>query len=244
MERLQKVLAAAGVASRRRCEEIIVAGRVSVNGRIVTALGTKVGPDDELALDGKPVLRSETRVYYLLNKPAGYVTTVTDTHGRPTVMDLVPKTPRVYPVGRLDMDTEGLLVLTNDGELTNTLLHPSRQVEKTYRVVVKGRVSEADCARLAGGIQLEEGLTSPARVKLLEQEPGRTALELTIHQGWKRQIKRMFQAVGCHVLNLRRTGFAGLSLDGLEKGGYRMLNPLEVKELKIISSKGRLSRSK
>lgn len=241
---MQKVLAAAGVASRRKCEEIIAAGRVSVNGQIVTAQGIKVGPVDEVALDGKQIQRAEAHVYYLLNKPAGYVTTVADTHGRPTVIDLVPKTPRVYPVGRLDLDTAGLLLLTNDGELTNALLHPSREVEKIYRVVAAGQVSDAAMAQLAAGIELEDGLTAPAAVKLKERSPRRTVLEITIHEGRKRQVKRMFLAAGHRVLQLERIGFAFLTLSGLERGKYRNLCGREIQGLKKLSKKRGLPADK
>ncbi|HBI56898.1 MAG TPA: pseudouridine synthase [Firmicutes bacterium] len=244
MERLQKVLAAAGVASRRKCEEIIAAGRVSVNGQIVTAQGFKVGPVDQVSLDGKPVEKAETHVYYLLNKPAGLITTVTDTHGRPTVMDLVPKQPRVYPVGRLDLDTEGLLLLTNDGELTNSLLHPSREVEKVYRAVAAGQVTDADLARLAAGVELEDGLTAPAAVKLTERTPRRTVLEITIHEGRKRQVKRMFLAVGHKVSHLERIRFAFLTLSGLERGKYRNLTSQEIQGLKNLPKKRGLPRDK
>lgn len=241
---MQKVLAAAGVASRRKCEEIIAAGRVSVNGQIVTAQGCKVGPDDEVALDGKPIQRAEAHVYYLLNKPAGFVTTVVDTHGRPTVMDLVPNTPRVYPMGRLDLDTEGLLLLTNDGELTNALLHPSREVEKIYRVAAAGQVSDAAIAQLAAGIELEDGLTAPAVVKLKERNPRRTVLEITIHEGRKRQVKRMVLAAGHRVIHLERIGFAFLTLSGLERGKYRNLTSQEIQGLKNLSKKRGLRTDK
>jgi pseudouridine synthase len=234
-ERLQKVLAAAGVASRRKCEELIAAGRVRVNGEVVTAMGIKVSPQDRIEVDGIPVKRDEAMVYYILNKPAGYITTVRDTHGRPTVMSLVPATTRVFPVGRLDMDTQGLLLLTNDGELANALLHPSAQVDKVYRVTVAGQVREQAIAMLEKGVQLEEGRTAPAKVRVLGYRDGRTRLELTIHEGRKRQVKRMFQAVGHRVLKLERIKFAFLTLSGLERGKYRTLTDEEVQGLKKIS---------
>jgi pseudouridine synthase len=218
MERLQKFLAAAGVASRRKCEELIAAGR----------------PDDRVDLDGQPVEKSALPVYYLLNKPAGFVTTVSDTHGRSTVIDLVPKHPRVYPVGRLDYDTEGLLLLTNDGELTNALLHPSGEVDKVYRAVAAGQVSDAAMAQLAAGIELEDGLTAPAGVRLVKRTPRQTVLEITIHEGRKRQIKRMLMAAGHRVLHLERIGFAFLTLSGLERGKYRNLTSQEIRGLKKL----------
>jgi 23S rRNA pseudouridine2605 synthase len=241
VERLQKVLAAAGVASRRKCEELIAAGSVSVNGEIVTALGYKVGPEDELAVDGRKIDRDVRYVYYLLNKRGGYVTTVSDTHGRPTVMDLVPKEPRVYPVGRLDLDTQGLLLLTNDGELTNALLHPSREVDKVYRAVVAGQVSDVALARLAAGVELEDGMTAPAKVRRLSMTPRQTVMEITIHEGRKRQVKRMFAAFGCRVLALERIGFAFLTLGGLKRGQFRKLTRDEVAGLKRIAEKKRTS---
>lgn len=234
--RLQKALAAAGVAARRKCEELIAAGRVSVNGQIVTALGAKVLPQDRLAVDGKPVL-PEPLVYYLLNKPKGYITTASDTHGRKTVVELVPDLPRVFPIGRLDMDTEGLLLLTNDGQLAHSLLHPSRRVPKTYRAVVAGCVTRAGADRLASGIRLEEGVTAPAKVELLRHDPGQTVVALTIHQGWKRQVKRMFQAIGFSVLALQRIGFAFLTLADVKAGEYRLLTAEEINKLKILSRK-------
>lgn len=237
MERLQKVLAAAGVASRRKCEEMIAAGRVKINGITVTAMGTKVGPQDVLEVDGKQILRSEPLAYYLLNKPAGYVTTVSDTHQRPKVVDLVPPVPRVYPVGRLDMDTEGLLLLTNDGDLTNKLLHPSAEVDKVYRAVVHGSVQAEALNKLAQGVALEDGLTAPAKVKILERQDRRTVLELTLHEGRKRQAKRMLLEVGHRVIYLERVKFAFLTLAGLERGKFRTLNEQEINRLKKINRK-------
>lgn len=235
VERLQKALAAAGVASRRKCEELIAAGRVKVNGEVVTAMGVKVTPQDLLEVDGIPVKRNEALVYYILNKPAGYITTVRDTHGRPTVMSLVPDSPRVFPVGRLDMDTQGLLLLTNDGDLAHALLHPSAQVDKVYRVTVAGQVQEQEVKLLERGVQLEDGRTAPAKVRILGYRDGRTRLELIIHEGRKRQVKRMLQAVGHRVLKLERIKFAFLTLSGLERGQYRTLTAEEVQGLKKIS---------
>lgn len=239
MERLQKILAAAGVASRRKCEELIAAGRVKVNGEVVTAMGLKVEPTDILEVDGRPVGGHEPYVYYLLNKPAGYVTTVTDTHDRPKVVDLVPPVPRVYPVGRLDLDTEGLLLLTNDGDLTNSLLHPSAEIDKVYRAVVSGEVDNAALKQLSEGIRLEEGMTSPARVNLIKRGEGKTIMEVTIHEGRKRQVRRMLLAVGHRVIHLERKVFAFLTLTGIERGKFRLLSDQEIQDLKKISGKKR-----
>ncbi len=238
MERLQKFLAGAGVASRRKCEELIAAGRVRVNGQVVSTPGCRVSAADQVCLDGKPVKKALFHTYYLLNKPAGHVTTLADTHERPTVMELVPPKPRVFPVGRLDLDTTGVLLMTDDGELANALLHPSREVDKTYRAVVRGRVSDDSLNRLAAGIPLEEGITSPARVEVLSRSPRLTVLALTLHQGWKRQVKRMLLAVGHRVIQLERTGFAFLTTAGLKPGEYRPLQPEEVRRLKKVSPKG------
>ncbi|MTI94808.1 MAG: rRNA pseudouridine synthase [Firmicutes bacterium] len=232
MERLQKVLAAAGIASRRKCEEIIRAGRVEVNGQVITKLGTKVAADAEIKVDGRPVHRN-THVYYLLNKPKGYVTTVRDTHGRPTVVSLVPTRPRVYPVGRLDLDTEGLLLLTNDGELTNTLLHPRFGVKKTYRAVLDREPEAGVLARLTAGVRLEDGMTAPAKVKIA----GPKTVELIIHEGKKRQVRRMFAALGYKVIKLERIRFGFLDLQGVPKGGYRQLTKEEVTKLCLLKKK-------
>lgn len=239
MERLQKALAAAGVASRRRCEEIIASGRVKVNGQVVTAMGIKVGPQDSLEVDGRLIERSEPLVYYLLNKPAGYVTTARDTHNRPMVVDLVPDSPRVYPVGRLDLDTEGLLLLTNDGDLTNKLLHPSARVEKVYRAVVTGTVQADALNRLAKGVELEEGMTAPAKVRVAQTREHSTVLEIILHEGRKRQVKRMIMEVGHRVVYLERIRFASLSLAGLARGKFRRLKPEEIKDLKNLAAKKR-----
>lgn len=239
MERLQKALAAAGVASRRKCEDIIVSGRVRVNGQVVTAMGTKVGPQDRLEVDGRPVNRSEPLVYYLLNKPAGYVTTARDTHNRPKVVDLVPDSPRVFPVGRLDLDTEGLLLLTNDGDLTNKLLHPSAHIEKVYRAVVKGTVQADSLKMLSRGIALEEGITAPAKVRVAQTREGSTVLEIILHEGRKRQVKRMIMEVGHRVVYLERIRFAFLSLAGLPRGKFRRLNSEEIRNLKNLAAKKR-----
>lgn len=244
MERLQKVLAAAGVASRRKCEEFIAAGRVAVNGTVVKVQGVKVCPGDRITVDGKEIERSPAYTYYLLNKPPGYVTTVSDPQGRPTVMDLLPAEPRVFPVGRLDLDTAGLLLVTNDGDLTNALLHPSREVEKIYRAVVLGQVAEESLAQLARGVLLADGLTAPAKVRLLKRTPLNTVLTITIHQGRKRQVKRMLEAVGNRVTSLQRTEFAFLTLAGVERGKYRRLSRQEILGLKNLAKKEGQKRQK
>lgn len=229
--RLQKFLAEAGLGSRRRCEKLIEDGRVEVNGRRAF-LGDRVDPDrDRVTVDGIPVRAGEEKKYFLLNKPLGYITTVKDLRGRPTVMDLVREEGRLFPVGRLDRDTRGLLLITNDGYLAHRLLHPSRGVEKTYLVKVEGYLTPQGLARLRKGVRLEEGMTAPAKVRVLAKKGDRCLLEFRIHEGKKRQIRRMCAAVGLRVRDLVRTRFGPLDLRGLKEGEYRPLTPEEVREL-------------
>jgi 23S rRNA pseudouridine2605 synthase len=237
-ERLQKILAQAGVASRRKCEQLIVDGRVMVNGRVVTQLGVKANPQkDRIEVDGKPI-RKERHVYLLLFKPRGVVTTVSDPEGRKTVIDLIGhRKERIYPVGRLDFDTSGLLLLTNDGTLTHALLHPSRKIDKTYRAKVEGFVSDETVRRLAEGVLLEDGMTAPARVRRLDRANGCTWLEITIHEGRNRQVRRMCEAVGHPVRELRRIRFAFLTLGNLKPGEYRHLTQDEVRELMRLAGR-------
>lgn len=237
MERLQKFLANRGVASRRACEQLILQGRVSVNGEEIQQLGTKVEPTiDVVRVDGKVVSDLDHQVYILLNKPAGYVTTAKDPEGRPTVLDLLPGiTQRVYPVGRLDYETEGLLLLTNDGELTHALTHPSHKVNKTYHARVKGIPSEEDLEHLRKGVELEDGLTAPADIKVLKQEKAATWIEVTIHEGRNRQVRRMLEHIGHPVIYLSRVRLGLLHLEGLPTGKYRLLTPREIIDLKEIA---------
>lgn len=234
MERLQKVMARRGVASRRECEELILAGRVTVNGETVRELGTKVNTGDSITVDGKKLEEENARIYILLNKPKGYVTTVKDPEGRRTVMDLVSGVKdRIYPVGRLDYGTEGLLLLTNDGEMGFALTHPSHKVDKTYIAKVWGMPSREALEALGRGVKLEDGVTAPAQVKLLSR--GRQSqVELIIHQGKKRQVRRMLQAVGHPVISLRRVRFGPLTLEGLAPGSYRHLTHKEITALRAV----------
>ena len=217
-ERLQKVLAAVGFGSRRTCEALIADGRVTVNGE-VAQLGRRVDPDTDLVeVDGAPIGVKPGLVYYLLNKPAGVVTTSKDTHGRPTVVDLVPAEPRVFSVGRLDADTEGLLILTNDGELANRIAHPSHGVEKEYLAeVAGGQVPPGAIRRLRDGIELDDGITAPAKVS--QPQPG--VLRITIHEGRNRQVRRMCEAVGHPVTRLVRTRIGPLADRSLRPGEWR-----------------------
>ncbi|HEY8416728.1 MAG TPA: pseudouridine synthase [Limnochordales bacterium] len=232
-ERLQKFMARCGVASRRACETLIALGRVQVNGRTVTEPGFKVDPDrDEVRVDGRVIRPASDFRYIMLHKPAGYVTTVTDPQGRPTVMALVPADRRLFPVGRLDLDTEGLLLLTDDGALAHRLTHPRYGVPKIYQARVAGAVSEEALSRLRQGVLLEDGPTAPARVRLLRQDADGALLEIELKEGRKRQVRRMCQAVGHPVLYLKRVAFGPLRLGRLPKGRYRPLTPAEVEALK------------
>ena len=224
--RLNAYLARAGVASRRKADELIKAGRVRVNGE-PGQLNTFVQSTDRVEVDGEVVAKQQL-AHLLLYKPAGVVTTARDPQGRRTVVDLVPREPRVVPVGRLDADTTGALLLTNDGELAHRLAHPSYGVEKTYVVDVEGEPSDEAIARLARGVELEDGVTAPARALRL----GRRRVELTIHEGRKRQVRRMLEAVGHPVTRLHRSVYAGLTLDGLEPGAWRELEPSEIERLR------------
>lgn len=233
-ERLQKVLAAAGVASRREAEKYILAGRVKVNGKTVKELGTKVSEKSFITVDGKPIKR-ERKAYYLFYKPRGVVTTMSDPQGRRTVQDFVKDLPqRVFPVGRLDYNTEGLLLLTNDGALAQGLTHPSHEVNKTYRVGVPGIVPQEKLDALRLGVKLEDGMTAPAIVTLLayDHEKNMTQFDISIHEGRNRQVRRMCDYIGCPVRNLKRIKFGSLSLKGLSKGKMRELTEDEVANLK------------
>lgn len=240
LERLQKVIAQAGVASRRDAEDLIKAGRVTVNGKTVTELGSKIEPKrDRVSVDGKP-LKAEKYVYILLNKPKGVITTLEDPRGRKTVADLVAAIPeRVYPVGRLDYNTEGLLIMTNDGDLTYALTHPSHEIAKTYLAKVHGYPPEEKLDKLRAGIKLEDGITAPAKINIvaIDQEKQLTTLEITIYEGKNRQIRRMCEAIGFPVKNLKRVKFAFLTLEGIRRGQYRQLLAGEVEELKRLGKK-------
>jgi 23S rRNA pseudouridine2605 synthase len=226
-DRLQKVLASTGWGSRRVCEELIAEGRVTVNGE-VAQLGRRVDPEhDRIEVDHAPVGVKPGLVYYLLNKPTGVVTTAKDTHGRKTVVDLVPSEPRVFPVGRLDADTEGLLLLTNDGDLAHRITHPSHGVEKEYLVHVRGQLTGGELRRLREGVDLEDGLTAPAAAS----QPSPGVIRLTIHEGRNRQVRRMCDAIGHPVLRLVRTRVGPITDRSLRPGDYRELSTGERRAL-------------
>jgi 23S rRNA pseudouridine2605 synthase len=227
-ERIQKVLARAGVGSRRAVEEMVAARRIRVNGR-AARVGQRIDQTkDKVEVDGLFVPLDPALVYYLLNKPSGIVTTTSDPEGRPTVLDVVDTEVRVWPVGRLDIDSEGALVITNDGELTNRLTHPSHGVPKTYLAEVRGAVKGRTLTRLARGIELEDGATGPATVGIVDRMATTTLVEITIAEGRNRQVRRMFEAVGHPVTRLARTAIGPVTLGRLKPGTYRRLSPAEV----------------
>ena len=239
-ERLQKIIAAAGICSRRKAEELILAGRVQINGKTVTELGTKAHASrDHIRVDGKLLHGPERHRYYLVNKPKGYVTTVSDPEGRPTVMELIRGGERVFPVGRLDYASEGLLLMTNDGELANALTRAAARVEKTYLVKVSGRPTESNLDQLRAGMMIERGkpgsgegrvMTAPAKVRLIR--PGENPwYELVLIEGRNREIRKMFEEIGHHAEKIRRVGYGPLVLD-VEPGEIRELTPQEVEKLK------------
>ena len=236
--RLAKHIAAAGVASRRRAEDVIRAGRVSVGGVVERDPARDVSAADEVTVDGSPVQMASELVVYAVHKPAGVVSTARDPQGRPTVVSLVPSQARLYPVGRLDIDTTGLILLTNDGELAHRLTHPSFEVPKTYRVVLsRPPVRERALEALRGGVELDDGRTAPARVRRVAAD----TIEITIHEGRKRQVRRMCEYVGHRVRQLERVRFGSLELGGLKPGAHRRLTPGEVQRLASAGLSGRPS---
>ncbi|WP_368657273.1 23S rRNA pseudouridine(2605) synthase RluB [Metabacillus halosaccharovorans] len=241
MERLQKVIAHAGIASRRKAEELIVDGKVKVNGKVVKELGVKVTDQDRVEVEGIPLEREEP-VYLLLYKPTGVISAVKDDKGRKVVTDFFPYIKqRIYPIGRLDYDTSGILLLTNDGEFANILMHPRYEVEKSYVAKVKGIPARDKMKLLERGIQLEDGKTAPAQVKVLsvDKKKQTSIIELKIHEGRNRQVRRMLEAIGLQVVKLKREKFAFLNLNGLATGDSRELSPHEVKQLRALAQHGK-----
>ncbi|OGW61295.1 MAG: hypothetical protein A2638_00005 [Nitrospirae bacterium RIFCSPHIGHO2_01_FULL_66_17] len=237
-ERLQKLIARAGIASRRAAEQLILDGEVTVNGRVVLELGSKADPaSDHIKVRGKLLLFTTSPVYVMLNKPAGYVTTMKDPQGRPTVVDLLRGIRgRVFPVGRLDFDTEGLLLFTNDGALARELMHPSRRVPKIYAAKVTGKLTDEEIAKLeAGGMVLETGRTAPCRVRRVRESGQSSWVEVTLHEGKKRQVRLMLERLGHPVSKLIRTQYAGLVLGELSLGKSRLLTAAEVRRLQVAA---------
>lgn len=235
--RLNKFLSHAGVTSRREADRLIAEGRVSVNGEIVQSLGCKVEEEgDRVVVDGRMVSIDRTHVYVMLNKPVGYLVTMKDTHNRPTVMQLIkPLKERVFPVGRLDLNSHGLLLLTNDGELANQLMHPRYQIKKEYEVIIKGVLGNRSLKRLERGVVLDGKKTVPARVTILMSSRQKSSIRIQIHEGRKREIRRMMEAVGSTVLDLKRVRFAGLSMGKLKLGQWRHLTEDELSRLKKLT---------
>lgn len=238
MERLQKVIANAGYASRRKAEVLISEGKVKVNGNIIDEMGYQVGTNDVIEVEGH-ILTKETKEYVLLYKPRGVVTTTNDEHNRKTVIDLIKTNKRLYPVGRLDYDTTGALLLTNDGELTNQLIHPSNNIEKVYVAKIEGLIKKEDIIKLCKGIIIDGKKTAKAEAKVekLDKKNNVSYVKLIIHEGRYHQVKKMFEAIGYSVLKLKRESFAFLTLDGLKSGEYRYLSLHEVKMLYSLCKK-------
>jgi 23S rRNA pseudouridine2605 synthase len=233
---LQKVIADAGLASRRKAEEMIAGGRVTVNGQVVREMGVKIDPQhDHVKVDGRHLKPAAPAVFLMLNKPKGFLSSLSDPVGRPTVKDLIPGVGlRVFPVGRLDYDSEGLMLLTNDGEIAQALLHPRYHVPKTYEIKIKGMLNQQEIVSLERGVQLEDGLTAPATVKKVGKAVENSWLEVTIHEGRKHQVKRMLEAVGHPVIKLTRVRFGPLRLGDLTVGQYRFLTDREANALRTI----------
>ena len=233
-ERLQKYLAECGIASRRKCEEYIIQGKVQVNGKTITKLGVKVNPEkDKITFEGKNVKQEERKVYILLNKPIGYVTTSDEQFGRDKVLDLVKVRERVVPVGRLDMYTSGALILTNDGDFVYKVTHPKHEIRKTYTVTVKGIIKNEEVEQLRKGVKIDDYTTRPAKVKILktDEEKDISRLEITIHEGKNRQVRRMCESVGRRVIALHRSKIGNIGVKDIELGKWRYLKDFEVKTL-------------
>lgn len=231
--RLQKYLAQCGIASRRKAEELIAAGKITIDGRVVTEMGIMVIPgENAVSCMGQVVKKPQRHVSYLLNKPKGYVTTLSDPQGRPVVTDLMKEVGiRLFPVGRLDLDTEGALILTNDGSLAQKIQHPSHETNKTYEALIKGTPGGREINLLRTGILLEGKQTSPARLRILDRQAGNCLMEIIIHEGRKHQVKKMFSYIGHPVLHLKRTAYGKLQLGKLQTGRFRRLNPADLKKI-------------
>ncbi len=239
MERLQKVIANAGYASRRKAEELIRSGHVKVNGNTILEMGYKVDSKDTIEIDGKALASSSNKIYVLLNKPRSVVTTTNDNLGRKTVLDLIDIEERIYPVGRLDYDTTGVLLLTNDGELTNLLIHPSNNIEKVYVAKIEGIISKEELIKLCKGVVIDGRKTAKADAKIekIDKKNNVSYVKLIIHEGKYHQVKKMFESIGYNVIKLKRENFAFLNLNGLKSGEYRYLTTHEVKKLYGLCNK-------
>lgn len=236
MERLQKIIANSGITSRRKAEDLIVAGRVKVDGKAITELGTQVSKNNVIEVDGVKI-STEEKVYYILNKPRGVVTTTKDEFNRKTVVDLIDDDKRIYPIGRLDYDTTGLILLTNDGDFSNNILHPRNNIDKVYIAKINGMLSPSDMMKLKTGVIIDGKKTAPARIKVKKTDNinHTSMVEITIHEGKNHQIKKMIETVGFEVLKLKREKIGFLTLQGLNSGEYRRLTPKEVNQLFALS---------
>jgi len=236
MERLQKIIASSGITSRRKAEELITSGKVMVDGKVITELGFKASSSSEIIVDGIKI-NKEDKVYYLLNKPRGVVTTTSDDKGRKTVIDLINDNRRIYPVGRLDYDTTGALLLTNDGEFANRMMHPSNEIDKVYIAKIKGFLTPGDIISLKSGVIIDGVKTSKSRVKVkkVDKDNNTSIVELVIHEGKNHQVKKMFASLGYDVIKLKREKIAFLDVKGLDSGEYRVLNPKEIKQLYVLT---------
>lgn len=239
MERLQKIIAQSGYCSRRKAEELISSGKVSVNGKKITEMGIKVNYDDYIVVEGKELNTKEDKVYYLLNKPRGVVTTTSDEKNRKTVIDLIEEEKRIYPVGRLDYDTTGVLLLTNDGELTNLLIHPKNKVEKHYVAKIEGIPTKEDLNKLLKGVAIDGHKVRALKVKLkkINKKNNVSFIDIIINDGRNHQVKKMFETIGYETIKLKREKFAFLTVNGLNAGEYRKLSVKEVKQLYGIAQK-------
>ncbi|MFC1619034.1 pseudouridine synthase [Candidatus Neomarinimicrobiota bacterium] len=241
--RLNKYLAAGGVASRRKADELIAGGHVQVNGRLITTLGVEVVQGDVVEVDGRALELKENEVVYLLHKPQGVISSVTDSRGRPTVVDIIQDQRRLFPVGRLDRDTTGALLITNDGKLANLLTHPRYGVEKCYLAQVKGRLPSGGIKQLGRGTTIEDGIKVRARVSTVSSRGSKTIYQVLLTEGKNREVKRIFQHYGLSVVRLHRVTFAGLSADTLQPGKYRRLSKPEVQRLYKLAKPGKYSQS-
>lgn len=233
--RLQKYIAESGVCSRRKAEELILNNKVAVNGKIINELGYKIQKSvDVVKVDHEVIKPEEAKVYYMLNKPIGYITTSKEQFNRPTVLDLIKTQYRVYPIGRLDYDTSGLLLLTNDGEVANNITHPKFNINKTYLANVKGLISKSEIKRFEDGLKIEDYTTAPAVLNVIETHNSSSIVEITIHEGRNRQVRKMCHAIGHNIISLKRISIGEIKLDNLKEGKYRELTPKEVEYLKTL----------
>ncbi|OPJ57390.1 pseudouridine synthase [Clostridium oryzae] len=232
MERLQKYMARCGVASRRKCEELILNGKVKVNGIVVTELGTKINEsEDEVLVSNKRISPVKDKIYIMLNKPCGYVSTVKDERGRPTIIDLIDINERIYPIGRLDYDTSGLILLTNDGDIYNKIIHPRKEVNKVYLAKLRGKLTGNKISRFENGVDIGGYITAKSEISIIKENTESTDVKITIHEGKNRQIRKMCEAIGNPVISLKRISISNLSLGSLPQGKWRYLTDKELKDL-------------